>query len=73
MGKIKHPESIRKIPLAYHLRYEYPRDGTKQFIETYTRETQTLPQPSLKQNKVLIREGLAGPGCVDSVIKTREH
>ena len=30
-------------------------------METYRRETQTLPQAPLKQKKGLVREGLIGP------------
>ena len=48
MGKIKHPEFIGKIPLAKLLRQYYLRHVRKQFIETYRRETQTLPKAPLK-------------------------
>ena len=67
-GKNQTPTIHRKNPPCLALKITYPRHLRKQFIETYRRETQTLPQAPLTQKKGLSAEGPTGPTGEDRVI-----
>jgi len=62
------PRIHRKNPPRLAPKIKYSRHVRRQFIETYRRETQTLPQALLKQKKELIRQGLTRPEGKNCVI-----